>query len=74
MRKKQVMAMALSAAMAAGVLGGTGIMAAAEDTVTLTFPVWDLASTPYIQDVVDGFEAENRTSKSISWTLRRQII
>lgn len=63
MRKKQVMAMALSAAMAAGVLGGTGIMAAAEDTVTLTFPVWDLASTPYIQDVVDGFEAENPNIK-----------
>ncbi len=25
-------------------------------TVTLTFPVWDLASNPYLNDIVDGFE------------------
>lgn len=37
--------------------------AATEEEVTLTFPVWDSASTPYIADIIEGFEAENPNIK-----------
>ena len=33
------------------------------EEVTLTFPVWDLASTPYLNDIVDGFEAKHENIK-----------
>ena len=31
--------------------------------VTLTFPVWDSAQNLYLQDIIDGFEAENPNIK-----------
>ncbi len=33
------------------------------EKVTLTFPLWDLASTPYLNDIVDGFEAKHENIK-----------
>ena len=33
------------------------------EELTLTFPVWDLASTPYLNDIVDGFEAKHENIK-----------
>ncbi len=56
------MAVGLTAAMAATTLlagcGGSGSdkTEGGSETVTLTFPVWDLASNPYLDDIVSGFE------------------
>lgn len=33
------------------------------EQVTLTFPVWDSAQNLYLQDIIDGFEAENPNIK-----------
>lgn len=79
MKKKFVktVAFGLAAAMAASTLlvgcGGSddssnegsteGTDTGSEEVVTLTFPVWDSATTPYIQDIVDGFEASHENIK-----------
>ena len=43
---------------------GDGETAAASgEEVTITFPVWDLATTPYITDMVNGFMEANPNIK-----------
>lgn len=64
MKKKFVktMALGLAATMTATtLLAGCGNSGedkgdSGSGTITLTFPVWDLASNPYLNDIVDGFE------------------
>ena len=34
-----------------------------DEEVTLTLPVWDSETTPYIADIIEGFEAENPNIK-----------
>ena len=69
--KKTVSVGLLTAMTATTILAGCGQKgsdggsdaASSEEQVTLTFPVWDLATTPFIQEVIDGFEAEHPNIK-----------
>lgn len=43
--------------------GGEGSGSGSDKQVTLTLPVWDSETTPYIADIIEGFEAENPNIK-----------
>ena len=43
--------------------GGKGSGSGSDEQVTLTLPVWDSETTPYIADIIEGFEAENPNIK-----------
>ena len=43
--------------------GGDKGDSGSDEQVTLTLPVWDSETTPYIADIIEGFEAENPNIK-----------
>ena len=74
MRKKTVKSIALgltAVTLAATVLSGCGTSKdsaesgknGGEEEVTLTFPVWDLATNGYLKNIVDGFQKEHPNIK-----------